>query len=811
MAVFPFSETEWSIFGVYPKKWAVILFLGCGWFLLGGQASAQDPEQGLDQALREAGIFGSDEDFLLSYDRKLFEFSEGFDRGAALFYGNVVVTGRGFELHCDAIGFFVEGLSEGTGRNALKNPRAFALGNILLIRADQSFRAESMFIDVDARTAVFTKARLRVDQHLIERLREIPIGEPERSRELLESFGATSADELPITDESNPLVFAAEVLTVEDFQRIRGEGIEVTTCEFGHPHWALEADSGSAREREEIDPLPGEQEPGGWLFEMDDVWLRAGPISIPILPGFIWDSRWGRYLPIKSASYSSSGKFGNRIDTLWNGNLLLPDALSREMDLGIRLDYLSKRGTGYGTDVEWGRDPLRWSQSPDGRVELFGIGQWWAIDDRGTDRDGTQPSDSHRYRSRFHQRMRLQSGTWIDFEYAAESDANFLDEYFEDEARAEKTPENIVFVRQPLTEAGQLSILVQRRGVDYRSVLEKLPEMRLQWVEEMESSTRIVLDGEASIARLDNRPADDLMLGSAENQRGDARLLTARPLQLARGLRLRPYVEGRYTYWDEDAFGEHEERVAWAGGATLSTRLQRTFGTLIPSLDIRGLRHVIDFDVSFESVFDTNVEPADLIVMDEVDEITERESIRLGMYQRLFTRRDSHDRQAQLGYAVRAVADLRTEIEWFPDPDRDNEGQEWGPLQWELLLRPIDPLGLFVDGEANLEEGDFEEINAGVRWFDPRAVVFEVSSRKRRHEQNSLLVGARWWGSEKYGFGIFTEIDFRRDKTVNQRFDVARNFHRWTASFSIEYDEGEDNTTLRVNLGPRDLLGWNRR
>jgi len=116
-----------------------------------------------------------------------------------------------------------------------------------------------------------------------------------------------------------------------------------------------------------------------------------------------------------------------------------------------------------------------------------------------------------------------------------------------------------------------------------------------------------------------------------------------------------------------------------------------------------------------------------------------------------------------------------------------------------------------VDGEANFEEGDIEEINAGVRWFDPRAVVFEVSSRKRRHEQNSLLVGARWWGSEKYGFGVFTEVDFRRDKTVNQRFDVARNFHRWTASFSIEYDEGEDNTTLRVNLGPRDLMGWNRR
>ena len=596
-----------------------------------------------------------------------------------------------------------------------------------------------------------------------------------------------------------------------DGEKIEGKEIQFTTSEFGDPEWALEAKSGSAEERQEVRKFPGEEDPGGWRFALDGVSLRTGPVSLPLLPGIVWDSRWGRYIPIRSVSYSSSGKYGNRIDTVWNGNLLLPGVLAREVDLGVRVDYLSERGTGFGADLEWGRDPLRWSRDPDGRLEMFGVGQYWAIEDRGMDRNGTTPSSESRYRSRFHQRMRLQTGTLIDFEYASESDANFLNEYYEEEARGEKTPENIIFVRQGVTGSGQISVLYQRQVVDYRSVLERLPEMRFNWIEEEISRSGVMLDAEALIGRVENRPAEDLLLPNQENQRADVRIQLTRPLGIARGLRFRPFIEGRYTYWDEDITGDEEDRVAWAGGASLSTRIWRTFGTQIPALKIDGLKHVVDFDITFESLFDTNVSPSELIMLDALEQVDERESVTLGLFQRLFTRTRLSGAEADRGYAVRSVADARLEIEWFPEKERDNAGEAWGPLQGELLLTPFEKLGFFVDGDVNFQDGDVEEVNSGVRWYDPSRFVFEVSSRKRRQLQESLVVGGRIWGSERYEFGAFAEFDLRRNETVNQRYEIVRNFHTFSAAFSIEVDEGEDdNTTFRVNFGPRDLLGRRR-
>ena len=791
-------------------------------FAIGGllgvtNLEAQDPDQRKFRtraALQEAAIFGDEEIERLESDFEFLEFDtedsgEGVTSAYAAMLGNVLISGPGFELHADMVGIFIAGFDE---ENRPLHPRVLATGNILLVRGDQSFRAETFFFDVDTKRAVFTEMRLRIDQKLIERLRQNATHNPQRSRDILESFG--EASEVPVGEDrvesATTIVFAARELTIEDFEKIRGEGIEFTTCEFGHPHWALEAKSGQADARKEVRSFPGEDDPGGWLFELDSVSLRAGPVSIPLLPGVIWDSRWGRYIPLRSVSYSSSGKFGNRVDTLWNGNLLLPSALSREMDLGLRLDYLSERGTGYGADLEWGRDPLRWSTSPDGRVELFGTGQWWAIDDRGLDRNTTQPTVSNRYRSRFHQRLRLQSGTWIDFEYASESDSNFLDEFFEEEARGEKTPENVIFLRHPVSGAGQVSMLYQRQVVDYRTVIERLPEMRFAWVEEMEPTTQIVFDGQALIGEIEDRPAEDLLLPNRDNQRADVRLLASRPTQVVRGVRFRPFIEGRYTFWDKDLLGEEEDRVAWAAGGTLSSRIWRTFAAEIPSLNIHGLRHVVDFDVAFESLFDTNVKPSELIVIDELEQIVERESVTLALFQRLFTQARTYGRTAERGYAVRSLVDSRLEIEWFPDKERDNAGEAWGPMEGEFIVNPVDKLGMFVDGTYDYQDGDLDEVNSGLRWHDPRAVAFEISSRQRRHRQDSLVVGGRWWGSEKYEFGAFSEIDLRRNKSVNQRYEVVRNFHRFSASFTIELDEGEDNTTFRVNFGPRDLLGSSR-
>ncbi len=794
---------------------ALLLALSIAPFAGSGLA-AQDPREQIlgeeqdelsDRVLQQGGIFGTDEEITLTQDFRTVESNLDLSSIAILLLGNVLIEGRGFSLHADGVGFFCDGFDD---ELKPKNMHVFAEGNILLSRGDQTFRAETLFIDVDAKRLIMTESRLRIDQELIERLRQSPTDDPVRAREILFGFTPGPAFIREVGVES-PIIFAAELLTIEDFERIHGEGIEFTTCEFGDPHWAIRARKGSAAERQEVEPFPGEDKPGGWLFELDDISLDTGLVTIPLLPGVVFDSRWGRYLPLRSVSYSKSGKYGTRVDTLWNGNLLLPSALTREVDLGVRLDYLSERGTGYGVDVEWGRDPLRWAGDPDGRVELFGIAKWWAIEDRGEDRNGTMAPDEDRHRTRIHQRLRLQTRTLIDFEYSEESDANFLEEFFEGESRGGKTPENVIFVRQPVTAASQVTVLMLEQPDDFRSTLERLPEMKAYWIEEPEPWAGVVLDGEASIAKLEDRPAAALALPDRDNQRGDVRLLAARPLQLVRGIRVRPFAEGRYTVWDEDLAGENEDRWAFAGGATLSSRVSRTFGVEIPSLGIYGLRHVVDFDVGYENLFYTDVDPTDLIVFDEVEQVEEHERVHLGLFQRFFTQRGGVGRQARRGFDTRSLMDARLEIDWFPDHQRDNAGVPWGPLEGEILLTPLDQFGAFVDGAVDFNLGHLDEVNAGFRVFDAHAFMLQVSSRQRRHLQDTLVLGGRWWGSEKYEFGAWTEYDLRRNDAVNQRISVVRNFHRWSVACSVVFDEGEDDdTTFRIDFGPRDLLGGRR-
>lgn len=786
-----------------------------GALLLGGLnasvAWAQDaddpselaPRQARTQeVLNDAGFFGNDELESVRYDTVIFDTAPDGRSQNLLLLGNVVLTGYGFEVRADGIGIWIDGLDE-AGRPL--RPRMFASGNVLLLRGDQSFRAETLFIEADTRTAVLTEMRLRITQELVEVLRQDPVGSPQRARAITTAFGAPIEVDPQELQDPTPIVFAARELTIRDFQQIEGTGVEFTTCEFGHPHWALEAEAGRAEARLEVDAVPGEVEPGGWLFHLDSVSLRAGPVPIPLLPGVMWDSRWGRYIPLRSVSVSRSTKFGDRVDTLWNGNLLLPDVLSQDMDLGIRLDSLSKRGTGYGVDAEWGRDPTRWAEEPDGRLDLFGYGSWWAIEEKGFDRDGTTPDDPHRFRSRFHQRMRLWGGTLIDLEYADESDPNFLLEYFENEARGEKVPENVVFLRRNLG-IGQLSLLHLRQGDGFRTVLERLPELRTDIVE-VELATDLFLDVDARLGSYEFEPGDGSLDPSVSNRRGDLEVRFTRAFELGRGLRLLPFVRPRVSWWEEGADERDEPtRYAMDGGVGLSNRVWRTYDLRLPELGLNGLRHVVDFDISARSLLSNSLDTDELVVIDDLEAIDERDVVRLALYQRLLTRRVDGGRSGLLE-EVRSVLDTRLAVEWFPEAERDNGGEDWGELDAEVILSPFRNLGVFVDGSVDVESGDVQEVNAGVRWLQPRAAYLELSERRRRGLQDSIVLGARWWGSEKYEFAVFGEYDLDRSEAVNQRFEITRNFHRFAASFSMEVDEGEDNTTFLVTFGPRDLFG----
>ena len=302
------------------------------------------------------GLLGTDEDLKIFYDRLEADISTDGGGRSLVVLGNVLLEGQGFSLRADAVGVYVDGVDPETGPI---RPRVLALGGVLLDRAGQIFQAESIFYEVDARRMVLTDARIRITSELLEMLRTLPRDDPRRARRMAESWVGGVADLGTGESGISSMGIAARWLQVDDFKGVEGTDIVFTTDLFDDPEWAMVADRGSALPREEVGQRVNETRPGGYLLSVEGARLELGGLPVAYFPSTNWDSRWGRSFPLRDLRISDSSRFGSRIDTSWNGDFLLPERFEDEIDLTPRIDSLSRRGTGYGLDFEWGRDPLR--------------------------------------------------------------------------------------------------------------------------------------------------------------------------------------------------------------------------------------------------------------------------------------------------------------------------------------------------------------------------------------------------------------------------------------------------------------------
>lgn len=827
-----------------------------------------------------------------------------------LLLGNATVKTNDFELLADGIGAYRVPPAEvpaADGVEPTASYRLVAQGNILLRRGAQTFRAETLFYDHGNKRAVMTDVRVRLDASILARPKSF-VGETQRkkldatqgNRDSVvergdETATATSGSEDERTAEDKPtadgeitigsdlssmtsgssappsrrkpweegrLVLAARELRAENFSHFVGQDIQITTCDFGDPHWAVEAESatvdkvsdapqGAARP---ADPTLAPEEEFHYEASLEGTRLRMGSLSIPFLPRLPWDTRWNEAIPLRSLSYSSSSKFGNRVDSLWRGDLLLPRSWRRWIDLGIRVDYLSRRGTGYGAETQWGVKPRRWAREAGQSsylwgTDLYGTGTFYSINDRGLDRNDVVPETNDRSRARLHQRVRLPWGTLVDAEYSTERDRNFLNEYFETEIRTEKQPENLVYVRQPLTELSQVTLLAKAQKVPFRSVVERRPELSYFLTEQHLGSTGFSLDVTARASDLRFDPADNLNVQTHATTRADLRAVVARAVGNTRWLKLRPFFETRLTAWEDGVPGGNNlERFALATGGSAGMHISRPFLVNVGPYD--GLKHTIDPEVSYRLVFENNVDPNRVFRFDPTEDVRRFEQFTFSIRSFLFGRRkpkpEAESGDAELephshshshsdsrpatpfrdeigsGRADRAwrrrrlpsvvapefdrLVEFEIETSYFPDPTRDNNRDVWGPIEGELLLRPIPQVGYYLEAAYDVQDGPrFDEFNHGLQFSGKRS-VFSIGTRYRRNTGHFITNSIQWFPSDKFAFDAYYSYDFRREKNVDQFYSVVRNFHRWSVMFTLEVDTGEDdNVEFSVRFGPREL------
>ena len=308
----------------------------------------------------------------------------------------------------------------------------------------------------------------------------------------------------------------------------------------------------------------------------------------------------------------------------------------------LDLDYLSFRGLGFGTGVDYARDSFFDIAGPTkGRVDA------WFIDDNGVDNLGLGrrdivPEEKFRGRTFWNHRQHLVGGLLDDWTVQAEvgwlSDRTFLEEYYENEWDNNK--DQLTGVRIKRTFDNQ-SLSLEANGrinefftqtqwlprLDHYWLGQPLVEDQLTWFEHSQAAyadigiatppTNKTLRDQWTLLPWEVDAAGNRITGEGE------RLVTRQeldyPIDLA-PFKVVPYALGELAHWGQDINGADIERAYGQVGVRASIPFWAVDPTIRDALfNLNGLAHKVVFDVE-ASYADANRDLNQFPLYDELDD-----------------------------------------------------------------------------------------------------------------------------------------------------------------------------------------------
>ena len=477
-------------------------------------------------------------------------------------------------------------------------------GNIVFRQGDRTVYAERMFYDVRRQVGIILDAELlsplpEVDGYQYQglvRLKAAAIRQLDASR-----FVATDALVTTSRLEDPSYFLGSGTVTFEDIQQPVG------------------------------DPFTGETR----VSHQQLVRSRNNYLYVADVPVFYWPTITTDL--DKPTYYVDNLRVRN--DSIFGAQLMLEldmyqllglEATPAGIDWNLDLDLLSRRGVGYGSTFEYGRDELFGVVGP-----TNGVANGWFIRDRGRDNLGFQrrdiiPEKKFRGRAFWNHRQHLVGGVLDGWTAQAEvgwvSDRSFLEQYYEYEwdqkpnqytgARLKKSFDNKV-----------VSVEANARVNDFFTQTQWLPRADFYWLGEsiLDDTLTFYSHSSAGYANIGvaSQPKDYLpspppntntnqfyfyYLPWEQNWTGNIsgngeRLATRNELDLPLDfgpVKVVPYVLGEAAHWGQDINGNRIDRLYYQAGARASVPFWAVNHSVRdPIFNLNGLAHKVVLEGEF--------------------------------------------------------------------------------------------------------------------------------------------------------------------------------------------------------------------
>ena len=542
------------------------------------------------------------------------------DLGVNLIVDSVADLGS-IDVSTDRLVIWTTGVEEldlsGEGLQAEDLPlEIYMEGNIVFRQGDRVIYANRMYYDVANRTGVVLGAEVLT----------------------------------PVPQYEGLLRLKAEILRQTGEEQFFAQDVFITSSRMGRPGYRIQSQDVhfEDHQRSLIDPATGlaqvDPETGEPLVRHDRLATgRNNMVLLGEVPIFYWpwmatDLTSPNYY-IRRVRFKNDSIFGTQLLTSWDGYQMLG---IREpppgTDWDVSLDYLGKRGLGYGTTFGYSREGLFRMPGP-----TSGLADVWAIDDHGIDNLGSDrrdivPDKHFRYRLFWQHRHLFPNDLQLSMEAGWMSDSMFLEEYYKREWNELKDQTTSVELRQSHDNMSW-SITGFKRINDFFTQVEWLPRAdhfwmgqsllgdALSWYEHSQAGYgRLRIADVPTNAILREKfaylPWEATGAGQPANRSGE-RISTRQeidwPLQLG-PVKCVPYALGELTHWGEDLAGDDLQRAYFQVGARASMPIWRVDPTVEDTLfNVHGLTHKVVFDIEF-AFTEANRDLTELPLYDQIDE-----------------------------------------------------------------------------------------------------------------------------------------------------------------------------------------------
>lgn len=592
--------------------------------------------------------------------------------------------------------------------------------------------------------------------------------------------------------------------------------------------------------------------------------LYLGPVPVFYWPFFATDLE-DPSMYLEQIQVRNDRIFGTQVRTEWDLYQLLGwDSAPRGTNWDLSLDYLQERGVGFGTDFQYTRQDLFGIPGfTNGTADL------WAINDDGLDRLGSDrmalvPEADFRYRTFGRHRQSLPNNFQLTGELGLISDRNFLEQYFENEWDEFKD-QTTGFELKQLYNNMSWSLTSDLRVNDFFTQTQWLPRLDHFWLGQplaadyltwFEHSSAAYADLKTASTPTDPADAAKFALLPWEVEGSGERFVTRQELDLPIQLgpvKFVPFILGEAAHWGEDITGDDLQRIYGQAGLRASVPVWSVNPAIESELwNVHGIAHKAVFDFRF-SYAEANRDLSELQLYDQLDDdaqehfrrrfafntfggagltppqfderfyavrsglgewvtspsaevVDDLTVLRMGVRNRWQTKRGVPGQRRIIDWIV-----LDTHLSYFPDPDRDNFGEDLGLADYDFRWH----LG---DRTTIVSSGIFDFFDEGQEIFSiggflnrpPRGGVYLGFHSLGGPVTNRVLVASYSYRmTPKWISTISTSVDVSGNGNIGQNVSLTRVGESLLVSLGMNVDAYKDNVGVSFMIEPRFLPGGN--